>query len=68
VISVANSYLYLYTNSGFDTVEKLANSDLDDLMEKMSRYLATLGKVPKYGMDLPAHRAQVMLMPRVVEE
>lgn len=56
-----------YTNAGFDTLEKLAASELDDLVEKVSRYLATLGKVPKYGMDLPAHRAQVMLMPRVVE-
>lgn len=57
-----------YTNAGFDTLEKLVNSELDDLVDKVSRYLATLGKVPKYGMDLPAHRAQMMLMPRVVEE
>jgi hypothetical protein len=56
-----------YYNSGFDTVEKLAQSDLDDLVDKVGRYLATLGKVPKYGMDLPAHHPQVRLAPKVVE-
>jgi hypothetical protein len=34
----------------------------------MFQYLASPGKEPKYGMDLPAHRAQVMLMSSVFEE
>lgn len=55
-----------YFNSGFDTVEKLAASDLEDLVERVTRYMASIGKVPKYGIDLPAHRAQVILMPKVV--
>ena len=56
-----------FINSGFPTVESLVNADLDDLTEKMTFYLASLGKVPKYGMDLPAAHAAAKVVPLVVE-
>jgi hypothetical protein len=56
-----------YFNSGITSFETLVTMPLDDLMTAMTAYLATLGKVPKYGMDLPASQAQAKTMPRIVE-
>lgn len=65
--TTAGNMVRNYINSGVTSFEMLVNMPLEDLTSAMTAYLATLGKVPKYGMDLPAAQAQARTMPRIVE-
>ena len=65
--TTAGNMVRNYINSGVTRLEALVNMPLEDLVSAMTAYLATLGKVPKYGMDLPAAQAQAKCLPLVVE-
>lgn len=57
-----------YMNSGVRTFRQMVEISLDELTERMTFYLASLGKVPKYGIDIPAAHAQARVYPLIVEE
>ena len=65
--TTAGNMVRNYMNSGVTSFAMLINMPLEDLVAAMTAYLATLGKVPKYGMDLPAGQAQAKCLPRIVE-
>ena len=56
-----------YMNSGITSFEMFVTMPLETVIQCMTEYLATLGKVPKYGMDLPAGHAQAQVLPKIVE-
>jgi hypothetical protein len=65
--TTAGNMVRNYINSGVTSLEMLVSMPLEDLVDAMTTYLATLGKVPKYGMDLPAAQAQARWIPTIVE-
>ena len=65
--TTAGNMVRTYINSGVSSLAMLCEMPLEDLMNAATAYLATLGKVPKYGMDLPAAQAQARCLPQIVE-
>ena len=65
--TTAGNMVRNYFNSGITSFESLVSMPQADLINAVTAYMATLGKVPKYGMDLPAAQAQAKTMPRIVE-
>lgn len=56
-----------YMNSGITSFAMFVTMPVDTITQCMTEYLATLGKVPKYGMDIPSGHAQAQVLPRIVE-
>ena len=63
----SGSAMRTYTHAGYPTLQALTESDVQTLMEDVRRYMASIGKDSRYGIEPDGSRANAVVMPKIIE-